>query len=372
MHANDILESFSNLSMMPGVGDAEVTDDERVMARAVSHGLFGNLLDHKGFPPAGPSDGLSIPPHVGRYRIFEYAMPATQQPYRLTGDDYSLERLNALYSQDLAGKCEHSMVVSVSAAVAIPSNKDALDDAPLSDGERIAVYLPGGAFIGSDTPDSKWVYIRMSLELGMRVFTPRYHVAPAFRYPRPVHDVYTAYGHLVGRGFRPQNIVVVGVSAGANICLSVLQLLAGNGRSREIAGCAVVEPCLDLTMSLGSWQRNQEVCILPYVPPTHPGSMSRVYLGPVDDMDAVELLRRPLLSPLFADVDGLPPMQIQVGRDDVLHDECVAFAERIPAAELITYPGINHYTMFRGRTQLDRFYSSLRKFVNKRSPPPLQ
>ncbi|KAJ2861040.1 hypothetical protein GGH94_005149 [Coemansia aciculifera] len=367
---SDMLDSVACASTMPGVGDAEVTEDECVMARAISHGLFGNLVNHKGFPETLPSDELSIPAKVGSYLIFEYAMPASQQPYKVNGDEFTLKRLNALYSLDRAGKMqgEHSMVVAVSASVASPSDQDiALDDKPMYENEHIMLYMPGGAFISCDTPHSKWVYIRMSQEIGMRVFIPRYHVAPAHVYPRPVHDVYTAFQHLVSRGFRPQNIVMVGGSAGANICLSVLQLLAMEGKSQSIAGCVIVEPCLDLTMSHDSWQRNQDVCVLPYVPPTHPGSMSRVYLGPIDDdtIDAVKLLRRPMLSPMFADVAVLPPLQIQVGRDDVLYDECVAFAKRIPTAELITYAGINHYTMFRGRTQLDRFYSNLRKFADK-------
>ncbi|KAJ2411998.1 hypothetical protein GGI10_003949 [Coemansia sp. RSA 2530] len=360
MRISGIVDSFSSPAMMSGVGDAEVTDEERAMARAVSHELFCDISGHQGFPPTGPSDEPAIPPDVGSYRIFDYAMPATQPPYQALGDDYSLKLLNALHSEDLAGQCEHSMVVSVSAT--LPSKGDMLGDKPLSEDERIVVYLPGGAFIGGDTPGSKWMYIRMSMELGLRVFTPRYHVAPAFRYPRPVHDVCTAIAFLVACGFRPQNIVVVGASAGANIGLSALRLLAG---SIGVAGCVVVEPCLDLTLSLDSWQRNQEVCVLPYVSPTHPGSISRMYLGPVDGMDAVELLGRPLLSPLFADVGGLPPMQIQVGMDDVLYDECVAFAKRIPTAEFITYPGINHYTMFRGRTQLGRFYGNLLNFVTR-------
>ncbi|KAJ2019275.1 hypothetical protein GGI13_001708 [Coemansia sp. RSA 455] len=365
-----MLESNACASTMPCVGDAEVTDDERKMARATSHALFGNLIDHKGFPETLPSDELSIPVETGSYRIFEYTMPSSQQPYKIEDDEFTLNRLNTLYSQDRAGQLqgEQTMVVAVSASVVSPSNQDsALDDKPMHENERIMMCMPGGGFISCDTPHSKWVYIRMSKAIGMRVFVPRYHVAPKHLYPRPVHDVYTAFQHLVSRGFRPQNIVMMGASAGANICMAVLQVLASEGISQSIAGCVLAEPVLDQTMSHDSWQRNQDVCVLPYVSPTHPWSMPRFYLGPIDDdnIDPIELLRRPMLSPISADVALLPPMHIQVGEDDVLYDESVAFAKRIPTAELITYAGANHYTMLRGRTQLDHYYSNVRKFIDK-------
>ncbi|KAJ2840841.1 hypothetical protein FBU31_000068 [Coemansia sp. 'formosensis'] len=366
MDIDEILDSAANTSTMPGVGDAEVTDDELAMARKMGHLVFGNLAAHKGFPATLPSDDPQYPPEIGSYRVFEYLMPATQQPYQVSGDDFTLSRLTALYSQDRAGQLpgEHSMVVAVSATVSTSS--EALDDRPINDNERIAIYVPGGGFISCDSPEMRLSYIRMSQEMGMRVFVPRYHVAPAHVYPRPVHDVYTAYQHLESQGFRPENIVMVGASAGANICLAVLQLLAAEGKSQRIAGCVIAEPCLDLTMSHDSWQRNQHVCILPYVPTTSPWSLPRFYLGPVDDgVDAVEILRRPMLSPISADVSVLPPLQIQIGCDDSLYDESVAFAKRIPSAELITYEGINHYTMFRGRTQLDRYYGNLRRFADK-------
>ncbi|KAJ2840787.1 hypothetical protein FBU31_000130 [Coemansia sp. 'formosensis'] len=366
MDTSKFINTVTCTSTMPGVGDAEVTDAERIMARKMGHHLFGDLANYKGFPETLPSDEPSVPPEIGSYRIFEYPMPATQQPYKVNGDEFTQSRLTALYSQDRVGQLpgEHTMVVAVSATVS--TSNEALDDRPINDNERVAIYMPGGGFIKSDNPSFKLAYIRMSQEMGMRVFVPRYHVAPAHIYPRPVHDVYTALQHLESQGFRPENIVIVGVSAGANICLAVLQLLAAEGKSQRIAGCVIAEPFLDLTMSHDSWQRNKHVCAIPYVPPTSPWSMSRFYLGPVDNsFDPVEILRRPMLSPISADVSVLPPLQIQVGCDDVMHDSCVEFAARVPSAELITYEGINHYTMFRGRTQLDRYYGNLRRFADK-------
>ncbi|KAJ2742981.1 hypothetical protein GGI20_004087 [Coemansia sp. BCRC 34301] len=354
-----------SLATMPGVGDAEVTAEECATLRAIGHHMFSNLATHTGFPETSPDDEPAIPATTGSYRIFSYSMPPAQQPYAVNDDEFSRKRLCALYTKDRTGQLQglpHTMVVASSSAI----KGAVLDDSPMYEGERIVFYVNGGGFITSDVPQLKWVYVRMSQELGLRVFVPRYRVAPQYVYPRSIHDVYTAYRHLESRGFLPQNILMMGASAGANICLSALQLLASPGTTPSgIAGCVVVAPCIDLTMSHGSWQQNQPSCVLPYVPFTDPGSIPRVYLGPNIDEDIADLLRRPLLSPLFADTACLPPIQVQVGENDVLYDEAKAFAARVPTAELITYPGINHYTLLRGRTQLDRFYGDLRRFADR-------
>ncbi|KAJ2333754.1 hypothetical protein GGI00_002171, partial [Coemansia sp. RSA 2681] len=312
MDAKELPDFVVSTSTIPGVGDAEVTDDERATARIVGHGLFGSLAGHKGFPETSLSDEPAIPAKFGSFRIFEYGMPANQQPYKVDGDRLTQARLSALYTQDRSGQLsgKHSMVVAVSSTISAASSKVTLDDKPMCENERIVLYVLGGGFVMSDSPQSKWMYIRLSQELGMRAFVPRYHVAPQYVYPRPLHDVYTAYQHLVSRGFRPQDILMMGASAGANICLSVLQLLGAGGEPSSVAGCVIFEPCLDLTMSHASWQSNQDVCVLPYVPSTDPGSLSRIYLGPIDDdddgvegnADVAEVLRRPLISPMFADV----------------------------------------------------------------------
>ncbi|KAJ1860544.1 hypothetical protein LPJ78_005786 [Coemansia sp. RSA 989] len=98
--------------------------------------------------------------------------------------------------------------------------------------------------------------------------------------------------------------------------------------------------------------------------------MPRMYFGPGDDM--FQMLKHPLLSPLFADPRQFPPVQIHVGEDDVLADDAAEYAAQARAraracgpqpAELLTYPGKNHYTVSRGKTQLDKIYSSMRRFI---------
>ncbi|KAJ2621925.1 hypothetical protein H4R22_005215, partial [Coemansia sp. RSA 1290] len=65
-----------------------------------------------------------------------------------------------------------------------------------------------------------------------------------------------------------------------------------------------------------------------------------------------------------------PPVQIHVGEDDVLADDAAEYAAQARAracgpqpAELLTYRGKNHYTVLRGKTQLDKIYSSMRRFI---------
>ncbi|KAJ2322845.1 hypothetical protein GGH92_011042, partial [Coemansia sp. RSA 2673] len=280
------LKDSDMLSTLPGVGDAEVTEAERVAAQTIGHGMFGSLDQHRGFPETGPEDEPSIPAAAGAYRIFEYTIPKKQQPYMAGDDAFTQQRLDALYERDCTGQLEgggHSMVVAAGASTT-GGGVENLN--PLYPGEQVALLVVGGGFVSGDTPPAKWLYVRMARELGRRVFVPRYHVAPKHVYPRPLHDVDTALQHLEARGFRPCDVAVVAISAGAHVALGVLQLRALRGLP-PVATCVAVAPCLDLAAGSDSWRRNQPVCVLPHVPPASPASLARMYLGPLVDPDAL-------------------------------------------------------------------------------------
>ncbi|KAJ2869178.1 hypothetical protein GGI22_000422, partial [Coemansia erecta] len=208
-------------------------------------------------------------------------------------------------------------------------------------------------------------------ELGMRVFVSRYSTIPDHVFPRALHDVYTSYNHLLENcGFQSRNIVFIANSVGCNLALGALQLARMHGRPMP-AGCVLVSPLLDLTMTQGSWRRNLDHCVLPLFPADKDNSLARVYFGPTasaDNEEFVKKLRNPLVSPLFCDPAGLPPMQIQVGADEVLLDEATEFAKRASTAqvrvELVVYPQQNHYTILRGKSQLDKVYGNTRRFTD--------
>ncbi|KAJ1800703.1 hypothetical protein LPJ59_000885 [Coemansia sp. RSA 2399] len=370
-----ILEKF------PGVGDDEFTHEEREYVLEIARNKnpqpsqeylsrmqYGILVDAK------------VPASIGRIRNYEYAMPQDQQPYKIS--DATVERkLNRLYEQDKSNSLEdgHGMVVASSASLGLNPHME-LQDAPICENERIVLFLCGGGFIISDAPIGKWYYLRMSKEMGQRLFVPKYSVAPKHVFPRAVHDVYTACTHLLAQGFKPGNITLCANSAGGSIAAATL-LLLNECKMPMLSRCILVAPILDLTMSQDSWIRNKDNCTLSQTPLlTDPKCISRLYYGHTDNAEPeslYETFRHPLLSPLFSsDLSCLPPLQIHVGDHDVLLDDSRLFAQKVNQAhrdcrsdekmhaELITYPEKNHFSIMRGKTQLDKVYGSIRRFLD--------
>ncbi|KAJ2558883.1 hypothetical protein EV175_000587 [Coemansia sp. RSA 1933] len=353
------------LSRLPGVGDDEVTAEEGEMAKQAGRAYFLNLAgktgDSKDKANAAAENELDIPESMGRYRIFGHQISPSQPLYKV-GDDPDIEgKLNSLRCDN---SLEYSMVV-----VSAPLSSASVSEMPVAEDEKIVFLLSGGGFASSDSPFSKLYYLRISKELGMRVFVSRYSTIPDHAFPRALHDVYTSYNHLVGHcGFQPKNIVLLANSAGCNLALGALQLLKMQGQFMP-ARCVLVSPLLDLTLSQDSWRRNLDHCVLPMMPLSEDICLPRLYFGPSAKKDVDEFTKQlchPLLSPLFCDPTGFPPMQIQVGDYEVLLDDAKEFEQRARKAnvpvELIIYPQINHYTILRGKTQLDKVYGNKKRF----------
>ncbi|KAJ2513264.1 hypothetical protein H4217_006430 [Coemansia sp. RSA 1939] len=370
-----VIISKDMLSKLPGVGDEEVSAEERELAKQIGHAFFTSLGSTPNTQNRQEEEDASIPESVGKYKVFSHRMPADQLPHKIDDSPETESKLNSLLNQkDL----EHSLVVACAASVSAKFNDSeaVLADKPLSDGERVVFFLSGGGFASSDTALSKWYYLRMSTELGMRVFVSRYSVIPEHVFPRALHDVYTSYCYLIQKsGFCAQNIALVANSAGCNLALGALQLARMQGYS--LPGCCVlISPLLDLTVSRSSWKRNHDRCVLPLVPVSQENSLARVYYGPApaaagfaDDDELLRQISHPLVSPLFCDPAGFPPMQIQVGGDEVLLDEATEFAHRVQrengSAELVVYPQQNHYTVLRGKLQLNQVYGNTSRFIDK-------
>ncbi|KAJ2858116.1 hypothetical protein J3B02_000515 [Coemansia erecta] len=316
-----------------------------------------------------------IPPSIGSYRTAWYSMPKSQQPYKINDGSEAQERLLQIYQKDLdeakSDISRHSMVVACSSSIGgidhnNNNNTDILADQPAFPNEHVILYVCGGGFVMRDTPGEKWLYVRMSKELGQRVFVPRYHVAPESRFPQPIHDVYVAFRHLLSRGFKPHRITLVGASAGGNIAMAFLQILKIQ-QEPAIGRCVLIAPCVDLTLKSESWIRNQSRCVLRYRPLDDSLSLTRVYYGSAELDEIHKMAEHSLMSPIRGTLSGLPPVLVLVGSHDVLVDESrelVRLIENVAgSADYVEYPKKNHYTLLRGKTQLGQIYSQVRRFV---------
>ncbi|HRF96849.1 MAG TPA: alpha/beta hydrolase fold domain-containing protein, partial [Aggregatilineales bacterium] len=151
-----------------------------------------------------------------------------------------------------------------------------------------------------------------------------------------LEDALACYRHILAMGISPQNIIVGGVSAGGGLTIALLLKLRELGEPLPQA-CVLVSAWLDLTGASPSVTENER----------YDSGISWKTLTPsisayAGDMD----IQHPMISPVFADLAGLPPMLIQVGDIEILRDDSLQFAEKAQKAgchvKLSIWKGMMH------------------------------
>ena len=190
------------------------------------------------------------------------------------------------------------------------------------DRKKVAYYLHGGGYHMGSINSHKALIARIAHKTGVSAMAINYRMAPEHPFPAALHDATHAYEWLLENDFNAKDIIIAGESAGggltfstmvslrdrkmplpkAAVCLSPWTDLAATGDS--LIDCVDKDPMLDVK-ELRKWAKR--------------------YAGdyPTD---------HPLVSPLYADLSGLPPILIQVGTDEIIMDDSTRIAERAKAA----------------------------------------
>lgn len=192
-------------------------------------------------------------------------------------------------------------------------------DAPGARQDRALLFLHGGGFqFGSIRSDGE-LAARIGRASGMRVLFLEYRLAPEHPFPAAIDDVLAAWRWLRSdQHLDAGSLAVAGDSAGGG--LSVALLLATRDAGEALPAAAVLmSPTVDLTSSGASM--SERVDQDPISTPELLAGLASDYLAGTDP-------KEPLASPLFASLDGLPPLLIQVGTADLLLSD----AERLAAA----------------------------------------
>lgn len=190
--------------------------------------------------------------------------------------------------------------------------------------DRTVLYFHGGGYV-SGSPPERYLALASAVALAANatVHAVDYRLAPEFRFPASYDDSVSAYSWLVGEGrVDHRALTVLGDSAGGNLALAV----TAAARDRRLplpAGVAMISPFADLTFSGPSIEQRRDRD--PYVTRGLLESMAADYLGASDPADS-------RCSTVFADFDGLPPLFIQVGEDEILYDDAVRIRDRALAA----------------------------------------
>jgi acetyl esterase/lipase len=196
------------------------------------------------------------------------------------------------------------------------------------------VYLHGGGYLWMTPHDHLPVLVAVSRAAGARCLGVHYRRAPEHRFPAAVTDAVTAYRWLVDQGNAPDTVAFAGDSAGGGLVLATLVALRQQGI--ELPAAAVCfSPWTDLAVTGASAESADD----PVVSGSGLRMMAQAYLGGSDPTSA-------LASPLYADLTGLPPLQIQVGSRESLLDDARRVAEAAREAGVdvtyIEHPGVIH------------------------------
>jgi len=196
------------------------------------------------------------------------------------------------------------------------------------------VYFHGGGYLWMTPHSHLPVLVAVSRATGARCVGVHYRRAPEHPFPAAVDDAVTAYRWLLGQGNAADTIAFVGDSAGGGLVLAALVALRDQGI--ELPAAAVCfSPWTDLAVRGLSADSADD----PVVSGAALRMMARAYLGGSDPTAA-------LASPLYADLTGLPPLQIQVGSRESLLDDARRLADRGRQAGVdvtyIEHPGVIH------------------------------
>lgn len=186
---------------------------------------------------------------------------------------------------------------------------------------RAVVYLHGGGYATGSLDSSRSLFTHLARAARARLLAVDYRLAPENPFPAAVDDAVAAYRFAVAAGHQPEVTALCGDSSGGGLALATLVALRSEGEPLP-AAAVCMSPWTDLTLSGTSLHENQDSD--PMVSATTLGLMADAYLGDGDR-------RTPTASPLFADLDGLPPLLLQVGTGELLLDDTKRFAERAEA-----------------------------------------
>jgi epsilon-lactone hydrolase len=179
------------------------------------------------------------------------------------------------------------------------------------------LYLHGGAYTLGSLGSHRAFAARLAIACAREVVAVDYRLAPEHPYPAGLDDARTVYHHLLDLGTAAEDLVIMGDSAGGGLTAALLINLRDLGEVLP-AGAVLFSPWLDLTLISETVRTKADED--PFLTRTSLARSARAYAG--------EDLRRPGVSPLFADLAGLPPMLIFVGTAEILLDDSRIFAQR--------------------------------------------
>jgi epsilon-lactone hydrolase len=205
-----------------------------------------------------------------------------------------------------------------------------------ADPASVIFYLHGGAYAIGTAASSVGLASDLARRAGARLVTVDYRLAPEHPQPAAIDDAIAAYRGLLDSGAAASAIAIAGESAGAGLAAATLVAIKHAGLPQP-TGAVLMSPWADLTLS------GDSISVKAAVDPalTLEGLRRRAV-----DYVAGGDRTADFVSPIFADLTGLPPLLIQAGSHEILLDDATRLASRAAAADvavtLEVTPGVPH------------------------------
>jgi monoterpene epsilon-lactone hydrolase len=197
-----------------------------------------------------------------------------------------------------------------------------LDGPP--DGDGVILFFHGGGYVIGTPRTHAQLASKLAARTDSNAISVDYRLAPEHPYPAGLDDVLAVYRALLDSGTAPATVAFAGDSAGGGLALAAL--LAARDAGLPLPAAAVLfSPWTDLTLSGASYTSKADVELILTV-----GGL-REWAA---DYAGSSAPGEHLISPLFADLTGLPPLLIQVGSDEILLDDSTGLASRAAAADV--------------------------------------
>jgi len=189
---------------------------------------------------------------------------------------------------------------------------------------HVVLYFHGGVYVIGDAFLAADLASQVGRRTGAKVISVDYRLAPEHPYPAAVDDALAAYEALLHNGTAASDIVFAGESAGGGLAVVTMVNARDHGLPLP-AGAYIMSPYADLTLAGTTMETKREV---------DPLFTRGLLQARVTDYTAGQDASLGLISPIFADLSGLPPLIIQAGSHELLLDDAVRLAGQAAAADV--------------------------------------
>jgi epsilon-lactone hydrolase len=225
------------------------------------------------------------------------------------------------------------VTVTASALGGVPTAEITIDGV---ESRHVVLYFHGGVYVLGGARQAAGLASQVGRRTRAKVISVDYRLAPEHPYPAAVDDALAAYQALLHNGTAPSDIAFAGESAGGGLAVATLVNARDHGLPLP-AAAFVMSPYADLTLAGTTMDTKREADPL----------LSRENLqARVPDYTSGHDAALGLISPVFADLSGLPPLIIQAGTHEVLLDDAVRLARQAATADvevtLDITPGVPH------------------------------